>query len=310
MPSSGPLWAITCLFNPAGFRSRVESFRTFRENLGLPLLAVELAWDEPFSLREGDADILVQLRGGAKLWQKERLLNVAIKNLPSACTKVVWLDADLLFRELNWTEMVQERLEEVPMVQAFAMVRYLNPDGSTDRTRPSVGSILAGSKPDAGWLESSMDRSEGSPSPGHAWAARREFLEEVEFYDGCVIGGGDTATLCAFTGEFESLMRMHEMGPSQADRYLKWGRPLEGIVDIGCIPGVIDHLWHGSMEDRNGRERHSGISSRGFNPYSDLEIGANGAWHWKSDNTDLQSYLQNYFKRRNEDSALVISATE
>ena len=82
------LWAITSYFNPASYRRRLANFNTFRQHLPIPLVAVELAYDADFELQEADAEILIQLRGGALLWQKERLLNVALQALPAACRKV------------------------------------------------------------------------------------------------------------------------------------------------------------------------------------------------------------------------------
>jgi len=67
---------LTCVFNPEGYRSRIRNYRVFRGRLDLPLLTVELAWDAPFAFGDGDAEILIQRLGGAKLLQKERLLNV------------------------------------------------------------------------------------------------------------------------------------------------------------------------------------------------------------------------------------------
>jgi hypothetical protein len=52
-----------------GYRRRSANFRVFRERLGVPLLAVELAYGERFELGEGDAEILVRLRGRDVLWQ-------------------------------------------------------------------------------------------------------------------------------------------------------------------------------------------------------------------------------------------------
>src|SRR5215204_6644330 len=92
-----PLWAITSYFNPMRYGRRLANYRLFREHLKVPLLTVELSFGaEDFELREGEADILVQLRGQDILWQKERLLNVALGELPSGCTKVVWLDCDVV----------------------------------------------------------------------------------------------------------------------------------------------------------------------------------------------------------------------
>ena len=95
--ASGPFWAITAYFNPAGYEARRTNFRTFRDNLKLPLVAVELAFDGDFELTDTDAEILVRLSGGDVLSQKERLLNIALKALPPHCRKVAWLDCDVVF---------------------------------------------------------------------------------------------------------------------------------------------------------------------------------------------------------------------
>src|SRR5258705_5930755 len=81
-------WAITSYFNPARYRRKLSNFKVFRKHLTVPLVAVELAYSNDFELQEQDADILVQLRGGAVLWQKGRLVNVALIALPPGCAMV------------------------------------------------------------------------------------------------------------------------------------------------------------------------------------------------------------------------------
>jgi len=301
------MWAITCVFNPEGYRSRIRNYRVFRDRLDLPLLTVELAWDAPFALGDGDAEILIQRLGGARLWQKERLLNVAIQNLPAECAQVVWVDADIVFLEPRWTEMTQDLLEQVPVVQPFSLVRYLTPDRDVDRTRPSAASIFEKSRPNPGWLEPSLDRGSGSPAPGHAWAARRRVLDEIGLlYDRCVIGGGDAAFLCALTGEVDALIAMQGMGAPQARHYREYAQKVYDPERprIGHMPGIIDHLWHGALENRTGRERYYALARAGFDPCEDLEAGANGAWYWKSDKPELHAFVRDYFARRAEDEGL------
>jgi hypothetical protein len=77
------VWAIASYYNPVGYRRRLANYRLFRANLGIPLVTVELSFDGRFELAEDDADILIQLTGGAVLWQKERLLNLAAKAVPA-----------------------------------------------------------------------------------------------------------------------------------------------------------------------------------------------------------------------------------
>ena len=94
MNPSGPanggtdVWAIASFYNPVGYRRRLENYRVFRARLTVPLVTVELALGRDFALGAGDADILVQLRGGDVMWQKERLLNVALGAVPADCRKI------------------------------------------------------------------------------------------------------------------------------------------------------------------------------------------------------------------------------
>ena len=126
--SEESLWAITSYFNPVGYRRRLANYRVFRERLTVPLVAVELAYGPAFELRERDADILVQLRGGDVMWQKERLLNVALAALPSTCRKVTWLDCDVIFEADDWPERVNRLLDSFKLVQPFRQVHYLPRD--------------------------------------------------------------------------------------------------------------------------------------------------------------------------------------
>src|SRR5919204_6369439 len=111
------LWAITSYFNPMGYRRKLANFKVFREHLTIPLVAVELAYGRDFELGASEAEIIVQLRGGDVLWQKERLLNLALQALPASCRKVAWLDCDLVFASPDWAERTSQLLEQFMLVQ-------------------------------------------------------------------------------------------------------------------------------------------------------------------------------------------------
>ena len=91
------LWEITSFFNPAGYKSRLTNYRLFRARLNVPLAAVELSFTGKFELQDTDAEILIQISGGDVMWQKERLLNIALGVLPTECDIVAWLDCDVIF---------------------------------------------------------------------------------------------------------------------------------------------------------------------------------------------------------------------
>src|SRR5262245_59404245 len=105
------LWAITTYFNPAGSKRRMQNYQLFRRRLAVPLVTVELSFDGTFQLCPDDADILVQLQGGDVMWQKERLLNIALKWLPDRCEKVAWLDCDVVFESDDWVKEAERALD-------------------------------------------------------------------------------------------------------------------------------------------------------------------------------------------------------
>ena len=126
------LWAITSYFNPSGFKIRPANYRTFRKYLAAPLVAVELSFNGRFELRQGDAEILVQLVGRDVLWQKERLLNVALQHLPNDCDTVAWLDCDVVLDGADGLQRACAALETFSLVQPFKHQCYLKQGAASD----------------------------------------------------------------------------------------------------------------------------------------------------------------------------------
>jgi hypothetical protein len=67
-------------------------------------MIAKLSFDGGFELTKDDADILIQISGGAVLWQKERLLNLAIKLVPLHVKSIAWLDCDVIFDRPDWAD--------------------------------------------------------------------------------------------------------------------------------------------------------------------------------------------------------------
>ena len=124
--TSNQLWAITSYFNPCGYRSRYENYQTFQQHLQVPLLTVELAYGDTFELSDADASQLIQIRSDQVMWQKERLLNMALLALPPECERVAWVDCDILFGRDDWPQLVNQALDQFAFVQCFSQVHHLN----------------------------------------------------------------------------------------------------------------------------------------------------------------------------------------
>ena len=180
---AGELWGITTYFNPAGYLNKLEHLRLFSERVrkqGLKLLIVELAFgDAPYALEESLADRIIRLRSNSILWQKERLLNIAIEQLPGICDKVAWIDADILFENDDWVEETTQLLQEYVVVQPYDKSWSLSPE--------SEKHLRCGSIPESNWRTRMnygaaylhvQDCAEImlTGDMGHGWAARRSLL--------------------------------------------------------------------------------------------------------------------------------------
>lgn len=311
--TSDHLWAITSYFNPAGYKSRLSNFRAFREKLKVPLVAVELSYGPDFELRPGDAEILVQLRGRDVLWQKERLLNVALQRLPRECDKVAWIDCDIVFNSPHWPDDAGALLERYSLIQLFTELYDIphrvplgefDPD-AVEATAHSFAHKMGNRTATSLDLRPPSSGRLRQCSFGAAWASRRDVLDEHGFYDFLVIGSGDRAMACAAYGKFEDAIDTACLSKSRAEHYLAWARPFFETVRgrVGCVEGRIFHLWHGYARDRRYLQRHREFRRLDFDPHDDIAIDEHGCWKWNTDKPELHRFLSRYFLQRNEDES-------
>jgi hypothetical protein len=304
------LWVITSYFNPAGYRTRKRNYARFRKHLGVPLLAVELASDGRLELDSGDADRLIQIHDGHVLWQKERLLNIALSHLPENCTAVAWVDADVLFDNPQWPELTLRALERNHFVQPFEdlleLDQHQNPEehGDLPAQRCSFASALALGTLPPDYLTSSGKSNKYGLSPGHAWASRRSILEQSGFYDAMIVGGGDRAMINAMCGEIEGYIDRCILTPAHAEHYRKWAAGFYRLAQskIGYVPGRLTHLWHGTVQNRNYMGRQAILAESDFDPARDIECQTQQVWRWAhAGKTRLHRSIADYFRDRRED---------
>jgi hypothetical protein len=311
--SAAPLWAITCYFNPVGYSRRLENYRVFRRRLTVPLVTVELSFDSAFQLCNEDADILVQIRGRDVMWQKERLLNIALERVPKHCDKVAWLDCDIVFGSDGWAERASRALDTSVVVHLFherhdlprhAIVDDLSCWSAPATSYSVVSKLAAGEARPEDLFFANAPLQRGSTA-GLAWASRREVLEEHRLYDACILGTGDRAMLCAALGKLDYGARATLMNDRWRRHYLAWARPYSESVmgRVGSIQGRLFHLWHGDIKDRQYGERHGRLQAFDFDPVTDIALDDGGCWRWNSDKTALHAFVRSYFESRNEDGA-------
>jgi len=311
----GSFWGITAFYNPAGYRNKCGLYRIFRENSkkqGLNLLTVELVFDKaPFELGPADAEILIQIRGDKNniLWQKERLLNIALENLPVDCDKISWLDGDILFKNNDWITQTSRLLEQFAVVQPFSLSVRL-PRGVTDIDLLKANDKIYEKR--EGVAYSFTHHIEDFLNKGHsgfAWAARRSIFTGIGFYDRMILGGGDTILLCGFLGN-----NQHKftgiLPPKVNDDHMVWINEMFDRVraNVGYTDGDLMHLWHGESRWRLTRDRLKLLGQYHFDPSVDIKMGANACWEWATPKEEFHRQVQKYFWFRNEAGSLMMES--
>ena len=305
------LCAITSYFNPSGFQRKLNNYRIFRRRLAAPLVCVELSFAGDFDLTPSDADTLIQIRGSAVLWQKERLLNVGLQAVPPACEGVAWVDCDVVFERDDWAARALDALRDYPLVQLFRA--RCNLARTTDSARPDLSQIESqavslGYKLANGQATPDDVRRSDAPlalasTAGLAWAARRDVVARHGVYDVCILGTGDRVMVAAAIGEFDYGRDALLMNERQWLHYRSWGDPFFSAVQgkVGYVEGRAFHLWHGELKNRRYHERHEGLRQFDFDPSIDIALDPSGCWRWNSSKPAMHAYVRDYFDRRDED---------
>lgn len=311
------LYVVTAVFNPRRFESRARLYRHFAKYVvdsGARLITVELAFgDRPFELTESNNRDHVQLRTGAELWHKERLLNLGIQRIiqnDPAARYIAWVDADVTFARPDWAAETVHALQHHCVVQMFGNAVHLGPHHEVLWHCPSAFRRFHDKgyhrRPPLPW------QYWGGGHPGLAWAARRQTLDQLGgLIDFCVAGSGDTHMANALMGQprggvfnNDENRTLKGFSPAFVAAVERWGGRCEQHVrgDVGYLPGSCLHHWHGKTEQRGYLKRWDIVRYHQFDPALDLVADASGLWRWSGRNPRLAEDIRRSLSTRNEDS--------
>lgn len=294
------LAVLTTYFNPAGYETKqknMQSFLASMERDSITPIIVELAFDDqPYRIPEA-----LHVRATSKLWQKERLLNIAMDALPASIDKIAWVDNDIIFRNRNWLKQTELALDEFDVVQPFERAVRL-PKECTDliggtQVIQSLGYRVVRLGKEI--FESDQEVKTGTV--GYAWAARREVLERAGgFYDRAIMDGGDRYMAKAFVGCATDTLFDGRGSWRQIAHFKEWAAKI-GNCKVGFVPGTILHLWHGDLKNRKYTERHQLFRQFNFDPIRDIKVAHNGVFEWATEKFELHRAVADYFISRKED---------
>ncbi|MDG6977799.1 MAG: hypothetical protein JRN58_01830 [Nitrososphaerota archaeon] len=300
------LWVVSTYFDSEGYMSKLQALKAYvsvMERSGIPLLLVEGAFGRsPFLLPKSDQ--ILRIRCPSVMWQKERLLNLAIDHLPDSCRKVAWLDTDIFFENPRWAVETSNLLDNSPIVQPFDSALWLPKGTEVFRGRGIAWAGFAAVEHNHPGLFLSGDFDRHGHS-GYAWAARKDLIQEHGLYDRSIAGSGDHLMAHAMMGDLSSPCVTNSVGAANPfrDSFHAWAKPFHRDVRsrVGFVRGAVLHRWHGDRKKRGYYKRMVGLLARDYNPSLDVRVASSGALEWTENGAALGRWLKDYFSRRQED---------
>jgi len=283
---------ISTFFNPLKYKNRYETYLRFQDfiyDCGLKdhFYISELLYDEeePFIKHEN----VIRFKVKDIFWHKERALNLTAKILPKQYSKIIWVDADVIWFSKNWWKKVS-KLDEYNIIQPYSHCQNLNKNFSLDRKYKSqIYSVIFYNKNTSKQMEYG--------APGGSMAYKREFFENIGLYDRCIVGGGDYKSIYSIFG-LELPMRDKSFD-FKINEYANIIKKYIGNKYY-YLDEIMYHLYHGRKFERQYSKRYQLIKN--FNFYDLCEEDENGLYKFKSTVTnELKLKFINYFKNRNED---------
>ncbi len=275
---------ITTHFNPAGRQRLRDTYAQWAKRLDHSNICYEAAFGDP----EIPGSVAIAATDRNLLWQKERLINIALEQLPASVRWVCWIDHDLVFERADWLEAAVAMLQDGrDAVQLFDRIRYIDQAGKIISSTESAASVaLRGQR--------------AGTAPGGAWVASREWLSRIGgIYDRNIVGGGDAVFFSAVSKQPSKFLgRQPDAVRIDAQQWI------DQVAEVryGCLPGAVRHLWHGDRENRQYHSRDAMLCQFDFDPRAHLRIGSNGLLELTdSAPTGLSAAIAEYFAARRDD---------
>lgn len=307
MANRPDFWCLTTYFNPSHYKSRLRNHSIYIDNMKrqrVNLLVIELAFgDDEFELPHAD----IRLRAKSVLWQKERMLNYALAQLPPECKYVAWVDGDVLYENRDWVDVAVKSFESGnDLLQMFETVKHLPPYQIfyTGKEIMVEKGLVWQAVNHTNFLEQRRQNTLKYATTGFAWAARREMLEKAGgFYDKHILGANDNVIIdcCLNTFELHHYYRAGK-GTPLLDDMMNWANRFGiGTYRANYLPLTIYHLFHGSKKNRGYLTREDIVKTHKYDPRKDIKL-ENNVYEWATDKPQLHKQVFEYFGSRQEDN--------
>jgi hypothetical protein len=294
-PSKKDLAVGLVYFNSAKSKRLLMNYLYMREKLNManiPNYTIEMYLNTP------EIKDAIHVKTDFILFQKERLCHVLEKSIPKQYTKLLFLDADLIFDDVNWYSRLSERLDSFNVVQPFSTALWLDITyNHIIRERSSIVFNLKLRDLDKNTNKNTKCSILGF-HPGFAWGFQRHWFKNNGFFQEAILGSGDTITSTSWISKPFIDNYVENCKYKYIDKAIKEYNNSLDHPSVCYLEGNMYHLWHGDINKRQYKKRNNIL--KGVDDIRNiLKVEKSGLYALK-DNT-FKSRIMKYFKDRDDD---------
>jgi len=286
-PTRNDLAVCFAFFNYTGSSRLIMNYLYVTEKLKvakIPYFTIEL-------VIEGSQPCIkdaLHVYGTSYLFQKENLCRILERKIPPKYSKILFLDADIIFKHPGWYDMLSDLLDKNEVCHCFETAKTL--DITYRKILSTVTSLVM--------VEGNCEILEKTNYHcGYGWAFDRYWYRKFGFLDKAIVGSGDAFFGYGIFGKkFEgdavakSTIYAHAISQWLDDTRLP---------TVGYLPVTVYHMFHGTLKNRQYVSRHLLLEK-----YSKIEdsIEKNKYGVFELVDKSLNEKLLEYFNTRMDDS--------
>ena len=275
------------IFNPSMSKRIIMNYLYTVEQFyleDLPTYTLELVY-EGRRPELAPSPSVFHIKGKSYMFHKENMIRILEKRVPQKYKKLLFVDADIVWKQPNWYNQISRSLDYYDVVQPFQIGHWLDLTYRKKEISRETALFM--------W----KDKWDHTLHPGFAWAMRRDWYKGYGFFDYAISGSGDTLSTAhwlnkKFPKGFKSLPIALT---SVYAEFCKKPRP-----SIGYCKGLeVFHLYHGGRANRQYVDRHKILDVK--QDIMELtHINADGLIEWNDPDYWNMQFLK-YFNSRDDD---------
>lgn len=289
-------------FNNIDFKNKQRAFDNFSLNAlnnSLKIIFVECSFGNiPFQFTKSNEPFNIQINYNSMIMNKENLINLIVRVLPSDWKYVAWIDPEVCLEEFDWVRKAIDLLQNNDIIQLYSVANFRHFDNSIIYSQKSFIKTYKTKNKDLAKLKY-QELFHDYGNTGLAWAATRNFFEKNGFlYDKSITGSGDIIIAYSLINEVSQIPIVLK-GKEFKESIERWANKLNSCnFSFSCLESTINILPISELS--KGIIADVVLYKNNFDPFVDLSYNDNGLIQLGNSNSKISKELNKYIKGSEE----------